>query len=249
MTGTYRSTTVLDKVHMTFFNSDYFGKMTHWGKWTSFSPVHISIKIEFEIAVQFHNEGYERSDDYDLPKLFIKSTHMYSISSTAETSFNPADYKDSTPTSPSTLKWRQVEFPLHQAVHRADSDSDTEEEDFATAALTWYGPKNPYQRDSYVFIQLWLTQQQDYPPHCRSPSMSQFLQNGNLWMTQVIIYPTSSTSLKKCFFWITHHHLGFHLCLNVTKRHIIFLTKGEWYKLSYQLLDTTQMLLKDTSYF
>ena len=118
----------------------------------------LALEIEFERALQFHDEGYESSDDYGLPKLLIRSAHIYSVSSSAETSYNPADYQESpTPTSQSTVKQRPVEFPLHQAVCRwltvsdipllaADSDSNTEE-DFPTVALNdpvWY--KEPIPR-------------------------------------------------------------------------------------------------------
>ena len=61
----------------------------------------LALEIEFERALQFHDEGYESGDDYDLPKPLIRSTHIYLVSSAAETSFNPTNYQESTtPTSP-----------------------------------------------------------------------------------------------------------------------------------------------------
>ena len=45
--------------------------------------------------------------------------------------------------------------------------------------MTWYGLKNEYPTDIYALIWLWLTEQKVYPPNCRSPSMSQYLENWN----------------------------------------------------------------------
>ena len=65
----------------------------------------LALEIEFERALQFHNEGYESGDNYDLPKPLISSTHIYSVSSADETSFNSVGYQKSTiPTSLSTPK-------------------------------------------------------------------------------------------------------------------------------------------------
>ena len=103
--GTCRSTAVLYKVHVAFFNSDYFGEMTTRANEHLLAQFMLALENEFERALQFHNEGYQSSDDYDLPKLLMRSTHIYSVSSAAEISFNPTDYQESTtPTSLSTPK-------------------------------------------------------------------------------------------------------------------------------------------------
>ena len=132
---------------MASFNSDYFGEMTTRANKHLLAQFTLALEIEFEKALQFHNEGYKSSDDYDLPKLLIWLTHNYLISSAAEASFNPTDYqRAATPTYLSTLKWRQVELPLLWGVHRwltfsdtpllaADSNNDAEEEDVPTAAF------------------------------------------------------------------------------------------------------------------
>ena len=105
MAGTYRSTIALDKVHVAFFNSNYSSEMTTRVNEHLLAQFMLPLEIEFERALQFHDESYKSSDNYDLPKLLIKPTHIYSVSSTPETSFNPTDYQESaTPTSPSTPK-------------------------------------------------------------------------------------------------------------------------------------------------
>ena len=121
----------------------------------------------------------------------------------------------------STLKWRQVELPLHRVVciwltvsdtppAATDFDDDTEKADFLAAPLmTWYGLRNPYQADNYAFIWLQITQQWVMFP--RNP----YLQNGNLWITQVVMYPTSLASLRKYSSQIMHH-LGFEVYWNIT---------------------------------
>ena len=102
--GTYRSTIVFNKVHGAFFNSDYFGEMTTRANEHLLAQFMLALDTKFERALQLHDESYKSSDDYDLPKLLIRSNHIYLVSSTAET-FNPTDYQESTtPTSPSTLK-------------------------------------------------------------------------------------------------------------------------------------------------
>ena len=133
-------------IHEAFFNSDYFIKMTTRASKHLLAQFTLALEIEFERSLHFYDEGYETGDDCGLSKP-ITSTHIYLVSSAAETSFNPTDIqKSTTPTSPLTPKWRPVEFPLHWAVCRwlpfsympllaADYHSYTEEEDFPTAAL------------------------------------------------------------------------------------------------------------------
>ena len=89
--GPHRSTTVLNRVHVAILNSDYFSEITTWENEHLLAQFTIALEIEFERALQFHNEGYKSSDDYDLPKLLIRSTCIYSVLSVAETSFNPTD--------------------------------------------------------------------------------------------------------------------------------------------------------------
>ena len=147
MAGIYWSTVVLHKVHMAFFNRDYFGEVTTRENKYLLVQFTWALEMEFERALQFHDEGYESSNDYDLPKLLIRSTHIYLVSSAVETSFNSTDYQESTTaTSLSTPKPRQVELPLHWAVCRwlafsdtpllaADSNNSAEEEDSPTAVV------------------------------------------------------------------------------------------------------------------
>ena len=49
----------------------------------------LALEIEFERALHLHNEDYEASDDYDLPQPLHKFTHIYAVSSSTETFFNP----------------------------------------------------------------------------------------------------------------------------------------------------------------
>ena len=169
---------------MAFFNSDNFIDIATRPNEILLETFMLSLEIESERALYLHNEGYKTSDDFGLPKLFIRSTYTYSVPSVAETSFNPTDYQRPTiPTSPSTLKQRPVEFPLHWVVSRwlafndspppaADSDDDTEKNiptaSFDASLMTWFGPKNPYQTGSYAFIWLQTNQKQvillKYPP-------------------------------------------------------------------------------------
>ena len=74
MANTYRSTIVLDKVHVTFFNSDYFGEMTTRINEHLLAQFTVASEIEFETALHFHDEGYEGSDDYNILKLLIRLT-------------------------------------------------------------------------------------------------------------------------------------------------------------------------------
>ena len=90
MAGTYRSTLVLNKVHVSFFSSDYFSEITTRANKHLLAKFMLVLEIEFERALQFHDEGYESGDDHDLPKLLIRSTHIYLVSSTVEISFNPS---------------------------------------------------------------------------------------------------------------------------------------------------------------
>ena len=92
MPGTYRSTIVLSKVNVAFFNSDYFSEMTTRANRNCLAQFTLALETEFERALPFHDEGYESSDDYDLWELLIRWTHIYSVLSAVETSFNPADY-------------------------------------------------------------------------------------------------------------------------------------------------------------
>ena len=46
--GTYRSTVVLDKVHMEFFNSDNFFKMTTRPNEILLATIMLTLEIEFE---------------------------------------------------------------------------------------------------------------------------------------------------------------------------------------------------------
>ena len=144
---TYSSTIILDNAYMAFFNDDYFGKMTTRVNEHLLAQFTFALEIKFDRALQFHDEDYESSDDYDLPKPLIRWTHIYLVSPSSDTIFNPIDYQVSTtPIPPLTPKWRQVELPLHLTVHKwlnfsdtpllaADSNSDAEEEDFPTATL------------------------------------------------------------------------------------------------------------------
>ena len=48
--------------------------------------------LEFERALHYHNDGYNRDNDYDLPGPFMRPVHVYLVSMT-EASLNPMDYK------------------------------------------------------------------------------------------------------------------------------------------------------------
>ena len=52
----------------------------------------LALEIEFERALCLYDEGYKTCDDYGLPQLLNKSTHIYSVPSVDEASFNPIDY-------------------------------------------------------------------------------------------------------------------------------------------------------------
>ena len=79
----------------------------------------LALEIKFERALYLHDEGYEASDDYDLPQPLNKSTLIYAVPLVATSPFNPTDYqKLMVPISLSTLKWRPVESQLCWVVHK-----------------------------------------------------------------------------------------------------------------------------------
>ena len=74
MACTHRSTVVLYKVHMAFFNSDDFVEMTTRANEHLLAQFMLALEIEFERALNFHNDGYKSGDNYGLPKPLIIST-------------------------------------------------------------------------------------------------------------------------------------------------------------------------------
>ena len=65
-------TITMFKVLVAFFNSDYFTDMTTRANEHLLAQFTLASEIEFEIALQFHDEGYESSDYNDLLKLLTK---------------------------------------------------------------------------------------------------------------------------------------------------------------------------------
>ena len=60
-----------------------------------------ALDIKFERSLYLHDNGYKTSDDYDLPQLVSKSTHIYAIPTLATAWFIATDYqKPMLPTSP-----------------------------------------------------------------------------------------------------------------------------------------------------
>ena len=162
MAGTHRSTVVLDKVLTAFFNSDdYFLEMTTRANKHLLVQFMLALEIKFERALHFHDEGNISSDDNCLPNPLIRSTHIYWVPSASETSFNLIYYqKQIKPTFLSTPKQTSVKFHfimffieyhstcLHAngqfckiddtPLPTADSNSDTEEEDFPWwSSMVW----------------------------------------------------------------------------------------------------------------
>ena len=151
--GTYRSTVVLVKVNMAFFNNDDFTEMTTRPNKTLLAMFMLALEIEFEWALYCHYEGYKTSDDYCLPKLLTKSTHIYSVPSVAESSFNPTDYQKPTmPTSPLTplqsshfTEWSADDKLLRTCHHLQWILIITHRRiSWQHPLMTRYGPKNPY---------------------------------------------------------------------------------------------------------
>ena len=61
-----------------------------------------ALDLEFERALQYHDEGYGSDNDYGLPGPVIRPVCTYLVS-TIEATFSPTDYKEAQlPTSPFT---------------------------------------------------------------------------------------------------------------------------------------------------
>ena len=92
MTRRYISTSILEKVHKAFFNHYQFHAMANMSDEIMLARMMTALDLEFEIALYYHDGGYESDNDYDcgfLPHI-TRLIHVYSMFS-AEVSFNPAD--------------------------------------------------------------------------------------------------------------------------------------------------------------
>ena len=112
MARNYRSIIILDKVYKAFVHCDDF---LHWAFRANLSAMFmLALEIKLEGALYLHNEGYKTDDDYGLPQPLNKPTHINKGPSVAEASFDSVGYQGSTiPASPSTLKRRPADSPLH----------------------------------------------------------------------------------------------------------------------------------------
>ena len=87
----YRSTSILEKVYKLFFNYYQFHARANMYDEIILARIMTTLDLEFERALHYHNEGYERDNDYGFLPHITRPVHIYSVSS-AEASFNPADY-------------------------------------------------------------------------------------------------------------------------------------------------------------
>ena len=66
------------------------------------TSIMITLDLDFERALHYHNEGYDSDNDYGLPGPVMRPVCIYLVSTT-EASFNLTNYKEAQcPTSPFT---------------------------------------------------------------------------------------------------------------------------------------------------
>ena len=100
--GTYRATALLGRVQKAFFDYYYFSKMTNIPDEIVLVKDNDSIRLEFERALHYHDEGCDSDNDYDVPGPSMRPVCIHLVSLT-EASLNPTDYKETQgSTSPST---------------------------------------------------------------------------------------------------------------------------------------------------
>ena len=65
--GRYRSTSILERVHVAFFNYYQFNAMTYMPDEIILVRMMTTLHLKFERALHYHDEGYESDNDYGLP--------------------------------------------------------------------------------------------------------------------------------------------------------------------------------------
>ena len=75
--GLYRATFILSRVHKAFFNYHYFSKMTNMPDEIVFVKIMTVFDEDFERALHYHDEGYDRDNDCDLPGPFMRPVHVF----------------------------------------------------------------------------------------------------------------------------------------------------------------------------
>ena len=85
--GRYRSTSILERVDVAFFNYYQFDAMTYIPDEIILAKMMTTLHLKFESGLHYHDEGYESNNDYGLQPQIIRHICMYSIFTT-EASFN-----------------------------------------------------------------------------------------------------------------------------------------------------------------
>ena len=145
--GRYRSTSILEKVLLAFFNYYQFNAMTQMPHNIILARMMTTLDMEFKRAWHYHNEGYKSDSDYGLPPQITRPIHMYSAFTT-EASFDLADFTTAqhpispfTPRHPRSLPlWGGVCWYLtfnKTAPLMPETDSEDDKELLPTADLGW----------------------------------------------------------------------------------------------------------------
>ena len=83
---------ILGRVHAAFFNYPFFSDMTKMPEEIVLTSIMTVLDLEVERALHYHDEEYDRGNNYGLSGPVMRPVHIYLVSTT-EASFNPTDYK------------------------------------------------------------------------------------------------------------------------------------------------------------
>ena len=86
-----QTTSILEKVHKTFFNYYQFHVKANMPDEIVLARMMTALDLEFEIALHHHDEVYESNNDYGLQPYITRLVFFYFMFS-VDASFNPADY-------------------------------------------------------------------------------------------------------------------------------------------------------------
>ena len=104
ISGRYKTTSVLERIHAAFFTSHQIRDMIYIPDEIVLARMMTALDLEFEKAIHYHDEGYERDNNYGLPLQVMRPVHVYSVSTT-EASYNLTEYMvTQCPISPFTPK-------------------------------------------------------------------------------------------------------------------------------------------------
>ena len=87
MARNHRPTVIIEKE---FFHCYVFLHWTHRPDQVLHSSFILALEVEFELALQEPDEGYDTDNNYDLPKLLKRTACIYAVTSSNRGSFDPS---------------------------------------------------------------------------------------------------------------------------------------------------------------